>query len=75
MPSENDPLAEELEEMHTSTKVNERVQSPNIQKKCRTCYRQFVIDEKAKDLCEEQNAVMLYHIEVITGIWVSIYQK
>lgn len=67
MPSEHDPLAEELEE-----KVTERVQSPSDQRKCRTCNRQFVIDEKAKDLCEEENAVMLYHIEVITGIWVCI---
>lgn len=67
MPSEHDPLAEELEE-----KVTERVQSPSDQRKCRTCNRLFVIDEKAKDLCEEENAVMLYHIEVITGIWVCI---
>lgn len=67
MPSEHDPLAEELEE-----KVTERVQSSSDQRKCRTCNRQFVIDEKAKDLCEEENAVMLYHIEVITGIWVCI---
>lgn len=72
IPTENDPLAEELEEMYASTKVSDTAESPNEQKKCRTCYRQFVIDENAKDLCEEQNAVMLYHIEVITGIWVSI---
>ncbi|KAH8409777.1 hypothetical protein KR222_007139, partial [Zaprionus bogoriensis] len=69
--NEHDPLAEELEELHgASSKAQERVQSPMVKHKCRTCFRSFAIDDKAKDLCQEKNAVMLYHIEVITGIWI-----
>lgn len=66
-PSESDPLAEEQAELELSR--NEKVIE---QIKCRTCYETFVVDENAKDLCDEQNAVMLFHIEVITGIWVSL---
>lgn len=66
-PSENDPLAEEQEELELNS-----IQNDTKQIKCRTCYEPFIVDENAKDLCDEQNAVMLFHIEVITGIWVSI---
>ncbi|EDW15065.1 zinc finger protein 485 [Drosophila mojavensis] len=65
-PSESDPLAEEQEELELCG-----VQKDIQQVKCRTCYELFVVDENAKDLGDKQNAVMLYHIEVITGIWIK----
>ncbi|KAH8311795.1 hypothetical protein KR044_008064 [Drosophila immigrans] len=82
-PTETDPLAAEEQmgqEMQTVAENNSQkheAQPPAApfieieQKKCRTCGRCFVVDDNAKDLCCEQNAVMLYHIEVITGIWIQ----
>ncbi|EDV93761.1 zinc finger protein 558 [Drosophila grimshawi] len=67
-PIEHDPLAEELD---CSTKSSGQDQRLVEQKRCRTCFAQFVLDESSKDLCDSQNAVMLYHIEVITGIWIQ----
>ncbi|KAH8359801.1 hypothetical protein KR093_008913 [Drosophila rubida] len=77
-PIETDPLAEEQtgQEMKLIAESKSRKVDPPPaplieQNKCRTCGRSFVVDDKAKDLCCEQNAVMLYHIEVITGIWIQ----
>lgn len=69
-PSESDPLAEERAELDLCTKGSCNNERLTDQIRCRTCCRLFVVDENTKDLCDEQNAVMLYHIEVITGIWV-----
>ncbi|XP_043657281.1 zinc finger protein 184 isoform X1 [Drosophila teissieri] len=54
---ELDPLsgAEKLEELQ----------------KCRTCYRDFAADSTAKDLFDPANSVLLFHIEVISGVWIS----
>lgn len=73
VPTEDDPLAEEQAEADIATNSTKSDITLINKKKCRTCSRAFVLDENAKDLCNEENAVMLYHIEVITGIWVSIY--
>ncbi|EDW68385.1 uncharacterized protein [Drosophila virilis] len=70
-PSESDPLAEERAEFDLCTKGSDNNERLTDQIRCRTCCRLFVVDENTKDLCDEQNAVMLYHIEVITGIWVQ----
>ncbi|XP_060648637.1 zinc finger protein 236 [Drosophila nasuta] len=76
MPTEADPLAEEQagQQLKIVVEVSQKdeLATPLIeQQKCRTCGRCFVADDKAKDLCCEENAVMLYHIEVITGIWIQ----
>ncbi|XP_034662619.1 zinc finger protein 583-like [Drosophila subobscura] len=37
--------------------------------KCRICYRDLLADEDAKDLYDQRNNSLLYHIEAITGVW------
>jgi len=39
--------------------------------KCRTCYNDFTADSRAKDLFDPANSVLLFHIEVISGVWVG----
>lgn len=39
--------------------------------KCRTCYNDFTADSRAKDLFDPANSVLLFHIEVISGVWIS----
>nr|NP_650051.1 uncharacterized protein Dmel_CG6689 [Drosophila melanogaster]AAF54607.1 uncharacterized protein Dmel_CG6689 [Drosophila melanogaster]AAX33545.2 LD13921p [Drosophila melanogaster] len=39
--------------------------------KCRTCYNDFTADFRAKDLFDPANSVLLFHIEVISGVWIS----
>ncbi|XP_034484982.1 zinc finger protein 184 isoform X2 [Drosophila innubila] len=70
-PTDTDPLAEEQSEADISTSSSRKDVTLINKNKCRTCSRPFVVDENAKDLCNEENAVMLYHIEVITGIWIQ----
>ncbi|KAM8703763.1 hypothetical protein ACLKA7_008400 [Drosophila subpalustris] len=72
-PSETDPLAEEQLEANNATKNSKNNVTLINEKKCRTCSRLFVVDDKSKDLSDKENAVMLYHIEVITGIWIQCY--
>ncbi|KAM8703762.1 hypothetical protein ACLKA7_008399 [Drosophila subpalustris] len=70
-PSENDPLAEEqVMEDDATTSYENDITLP-IKVKCRTCSRPFVVDDNAKDLSNVDNAVLLYHIELITGIWIQ----
>ncbi|KAH8343633.1 zinc finger and SCAN domain-containing protein 12 [Drosophila kikkawai] len=38
--------------------------------KCRTCYKDFVVDDNAKDLFDPANSVLIFHIEVISGVWI-----
>ncbi|XP_022210007.1 zinc finger and BTB domain-containing protein 24-like [Drosophila obscura] len=39
--------------------------------KCRACYRDYQFDSSAKDVFVKQNAVLLYRIEVICGVWLT----
>ncbi|KAH8295496.1 hypothetical protein KR018_012314 [Drosophila ironensis] len=39
--------------------------------KCRICYQDFYIDSAAKDLFDEANSILLFHVEVISGVWIS----
>ncbi|KAH8292552.1 hypothetical protein KR054_012604 [Drosophila jambulina] len=39
--------------------------------RCRTCYKEFVVDENAKDLFDPANSVLIFHIEVISGVWIK----
>ncbi|XP_017040113.1 zinc finger protein 439 [Drosophila ficusphila] len=39
--------------------------------KCRICYQDFTVDERAKDLFDQANSILLFHIEVISGVWIS----
>ncbi|KAH8243168.1 hypothetical protein KR032_005179 [Drosophila birchii] len=37
---------------------------------CRICYKKFVVDDNAKDLFDPDNSVLIFHIEVISGVWI-----
>ncbi|BFF90254.1 zinc finger and SCAN domain-containing protein 12 [Drosophila madeirensis] len=39
--------------------------------KCRACYQDYQFDSTAKDVFIKQNAVLLYRIEVICGVWLT----
>ncbi|XP_016983218.2 zinc finger protein 184 [Drosophila rhopaloa] len=41
------------------------------EEKCRICYQDFVVDNRAKDLFDQANSILLFHIEVISGVWIS----
>ncbi|XP_065722098.2 zinc finger protein 2 [Drosophila suzukii] len=43
----------------------------NELEKCRICYKDFALDYSAKDLFDQANSVLLFHIEVISGVWIS----
>ncbi|KAH8346429.1 hypothetical protein KR084_000224 [Drosophila pseudotakahashii] len=45
---------------------------PKEQEKCRICYKDFTVDSSAKDLFDQANSVLLFHIEVISGVWISL---
>jgi len=45
----------------------------NELEKCRICYKDFALDSSAKDLFDQANSVLLFHIEVISGVWVGHY--
>ncbi|XP_017102104.2 zinc finger protein 2 isoform X1 [Drosophila bipectinata] len=39
--------------------------------RCRICYQDLINDSSAKDLFDEANSILLFHIEVISGVWIS----
>ncbi|XP_052857049.1 zinc finger protein 358 [Drosophila gunungcola] len=39
--------------------------------RCRICYQDFVVDTRAKDLFDQANSILLFHIEVISGVWIN----
>ncbi|EDV42985.1 uncharacterized protein Dana_GF18255, isoform A [Drosophila ananassae] len=39
--------------------------------RCRICYQDLMKDSSAKDLFDEDNSILLFHIEVISGVWIS----
>ncbi|KAH8383470.1 hypothetical protein KR009_008866 [Drosophila setifemur] len=42
--------------------------------KCRICYQDFDRDSMEKDLFDEAHSILLFHIEVISGVWISQIQ-
>ncbi|XP_017012899.2 zinc finger protein 2 [Drosophila takahashii] len=45
---------------------------PKELEKCRICCKDFTVDSTAKNLCDQANSVLLFHIEVISGVWISL---
>ncbi|KAH8384130.1 hypothetical protein KR009_012222, partial [Drosophila setifemur] len=39
--------------------------------KCRTCYRKMMLSSTARNLCDKSNSVLLYYIEIFTGVRVT----
>ncbi|XP_017083889.2 zinc finger protein 845 [Drosophila eugracilis] len=60
----SDALAIDLDPLVAEDKLEEL-------EKCRICYKDFMVDSRAKDLFDEANSVLLFHIEVISGVWIS----
>ncbi|KAI8044930.1 hypothetical protein M5D96_001106 [Drosophila gunungcola] len=43
--------------------------------RCRICYQDFVVDTRAKDLFDQANSILLFHIEVISGVWAIDFRE
>lgn len=60
------------EENFTSDEEESQEYNNNhIENRCRICYRMLGRDSNDKDLCADENNVLLYYIEIIAGVRVG----
>ncbi|XP_020816248.1 zinc finger protein 2 [Drosophila serrata] len=65
------PAEEELTSIIVEDDPLVTAEKAKLTERCRTCYKEFVVDANAKDLFDPANSVLIFHIEVISGVWIK----